>query len=137
MPDDKVATNSHDTARPPVPTAQVRGEHPVGRALLSAAAALVVLVWSANLEVVCALAGGAPGGAFVLTPPCPAQSTRTAAAVVAAVVVLGALALLLVARRLPWARRPRAGRALFVAFVLVTTVAVVGAFFSTGVAPAI
>ena len=137
MPDDEVATSPHD---PPHPTATVhpaRPAHPVRRAVLLTAAALVVLVWSANLEVVCALAGGAPDGPFVLTPPCPAQSTRTAAAVVAAVVVLGALALLLVAHRLPWARRPRAGRALFVAFVLVTAAAVVGAFFSTGVAPAI
>ena len=51
--------------------------------------------------------------------------------------VLGALVLLLVVRRRPWALRPGTGRALFVAFVLVTAVAVVAAFFSTGVAPAI
>lgn len=135
MPDDEVA-NPRDTARPPAPTEQVGPPHPVRRALLSAAAALAVLVWSANLEVVCALAGGAPDGSFVMTPPCPAQSTRTVAALVAAVVVVGALALLLVARRRPWARRPRPGRALFVAFVVVAAVAVVGALFSTGFTPA-
>lgn len=137
MPDDEVATSPSGAAHPTAPTAQARPTHPVLRAVLLAAAALVVLVWSANLEVVCALAGGGPDGSFVMTPPCPAQSTRTASAVVAAVVVLGALVLLLVVRRRPWALRPGTGRALFVAFVLVTAVAVVAAFFSTGVAPAI
>ncbi|QDW62390.1 hypothetical protein [Oerskovia sp. KBS0722] len=136
MPDD-VATSPSGAARPTAPTAPVRPTHPVRQAVLVAAAALVVLVWSATLEVVCASAGGGPDGSFVMTPPCPAQINRTGAAVVAAVVVLGALALLLTARRRPWARRPGTERALFVAFVLVTALAVVAAIFSTGFAPAI
>ncbi|MDF2846234.1 MAG: hypothetical protein K0R97_216 [Oerskovia sp.] len=137
MPDDDVATSPSGAARPTASAAPVRPTHPVRRAVLVAAAALVVLVWGATLEVVCASAGGGPDGSFVMTPPCPAQITRSGAAVVAAVVVLGALALLLATHRRPWARRPGTGRALFAAFVLVTVVTVVAAVFSTGFAPAI
>lgn len=137
MPDDEVATSPHDPPRPTATVHPARPAHPVRRAVLLTAAALVVLVWSATLEVVCAAAGGGPDGSLDMLPPCPAQSTRTGAATVSAGVVAVSLVLLLVARRQAWARSPGVERLVFVAFVVVTAGAVVAALFSTGFAPAI
>ncbi|KRC37023.1 hypothetical protein [Oerskovia sp. Root22] len=131
MPDDEVATSPHEAGHPRAPV------HPVRRAVLLAAAALVVLVWSATLEVVCAAAGSGTDGSLDMLPPCPAQSTRTAAAVVAAAVVLAGLVGLLVLRRRTWVRPARAERALFVTFVVLAVVAVVRAMGATGFDPTI
>ncbi|MFJ4107464.1 hypothetical protein [Oerskovia enterophila] len=126
MPDDEVATSPHETGHPRAPV------HPVRRAVLLAAAALVVLVWSATLEVVCAAVGSGTDGSLDMLPPCPAQSTRTGAATVSAGVVVASLVLLLVARRQAWSRSPGVERLVFVTFVVVTAGAVVAALFSTG-----
>lgn len=134
MPDDEVATSPHDPARP---ATEVHPVHPVRRAVLLAAAALVVLVWSATLEVVCAAAGSGTDGSLDMLPPCPAQSTRTGAAMVSAGVVVASLVLLLVARRQAWSRSPGVERLVFVTFVVVTAGAVVAALFSTGFVAAI
>ncbi|MFD6164837.1 hypothetical protein ACFWFR_06585 [Oerskovia sp. NPDC060287] len=130
MPDDEVTTSPHETRR-----RQAR-PHPVRRAVVVAVAALALLAWSATLEVACGLPTGLPDG-VVVASPCPAQSTRTAAAVVAAVVVLAGLVGLLVLRRRAWVRPARAERALFVTFVVLAVVAVVRAMGATGFVAAI
>lgn len=131
MPDDEVATSPHDPARPATEV------HPVRRAVVVTVAALALLAWSATLEVACATGGGGPDGSLDMLPPCPAQSTRTAAAVVAAAVVLAGLVGLLVLRRRTWVRPARAERALFVTFVVLAVVAVVRAMGATGFVAAI
>jgi hypothetical protein len=120
---------------PPAPASPTRARssaHQVRHSVLLTAAALVILAWSASLEVACAAAGGAPDGSFVMTPPCPAQSHRVAAAVLAAGVVVVGLGLFLVARRRTWARRHRAGRWLSAGLAMTAVAAVVSALFSTG-----
>lgn len=132
MPDDEVTTSPHETRR-----RQAR-PHPVRRAVVVAVAALALLAWSATLEVACALGGLAPADPVnVVVPPCPSQSVRTSAAAVGAGVVLLGLGVLLILRRRRWVRPARAERALFVAFGVVTVVAVLRAFGATGFVAAI